>query len=449
VVIKFLGAAGTVTGSSYLLTSISGESLLIDCGLFQGISEIENHNYEALDIDPSNLLGVILTHAHLDHCGRLPLLIKGGFDKSIWMTGPTSEIAQISLFDTAKINNDKNRKHLYTEDDVDRTIALFKTVNYCSPFSLGPFDITLHDDGHIIGSASVEIINKENPTGMQKIVFSGDLGNSPAPLIRPTEMLSSADIVVIESTYGDRIHPNEPPENKVQEEINEIEKTGGTLLIPAFSIERSQELLHMISHLKMSGRIKNETEIIFDGPMGEKVTAVFEKYRGYYNQELTNDLKKSDPFHFPGLTTIFNYKDSQKEVKCGSPKVVIAGSGMMSGGRIMEYAQQFLPIDTTRLLFVGYQAAGTVGRQILTGAKSVRIDGVDVQINATVSETQAMSSHADQIGLLNWLKNIKGIKKVIITHGEDEARNIFAEKVKNDLGIKDIMIPNLNEEISV
>ena len=205
----------------------------------------------------------------------------------------------------------------------------------------------------------------------------------------------------------------------------------------------------MISHLKMSGRVKNETEVVFDGPMGEKVTAVFERYRGYYNQELTDDLKKSDPFHFPGLTNVFNHRDSQNEVSDNSSKVVIAGSGMMSGGRIMEYAKSFLPKTSTRVLFVGYQAEGTTGRQILEGAKSVRINGEDVEVEAKISETQAMSSHADQAGLLNWLKSMKGVKKVIITHGEDEVRQIFAEKIKSDLNIKDVAIPALNEEITL
>jgi len=446
-VIKFLGAAGMVTGSSYILTSTSGESIMVDCGMFQGIPETEKFNYEPIDADVSKLIGVVLTHAHLDHCGRLPMLIKGGYDKSIWMTPPTAEITNISLYDTARINSDKNHVELYSDDDVEKTISLFKTIGYNEPFSIGPFKILLHDDGHIIGSASVEIVDTSSPESLQKIVFSGDLGNSPADLIKPTEMLSSADVVVIESTYGDRLHPNENPEDKVRDEINEIEKNGGVLLIPAFSIERSQELLHMISHLKMSGRVKNDTEVVFDGPMGAKVTAVFEKYRGYYNQELTDDLKKSDPFHFPGLTNVMNYRSSKKEVAENTPKVVIAGSGMMSGGRIMEYAARFLPVASTRLLFVGYQAAGTIGRQILEGATSVHINGEEIPVNATISETQAMSSHADQTGLLNWLRSMKGVKKVIVTHGEDDARQVFAEKIKKDLGITDVAIPTLNEEI--
>lgn len=447
--IKFLGAAGTVTGSSYILTSASGESIMIDCGMFQGLPETEDLNYQPTNIDASRLIGVVLTHAHLDHCGRLPLLVKSGFTKDIWMTPPTSEITEISLRDTARISRDKNRPQLYSDEDVDRTISLFKTTGYNEPFSIGPFTIRLHDDGHIIGSASVEIVDSGSPIDMQRVVFSGDLGNSPAPLIRPTELLKEADAVVIESTYGDRLHPKEDPEDKVCEEINEIENSGGVLLIPAFSIERSQELLHMISHLKMSGRVKNETEVVFDGPMGGKVTAVFEKYRGYYNKELTDDMKKSDPFHFPGLTDVLNLRDTKKELIENSPKVVIAGSGMMSGGRIMEYAARFLPIPTTRLLFVGYQASGTIGRQIQEGAKSVRISGVNIEVNATVSETQAMSSHADQTGLLNWLRSMKGVKKVIITHGENEVRQIFAEKIKVDLGIADVLIPSLNEEISL
>lgn len=447
--IKFLGAAGTVTGSSMLLTSESSESILIDCGMFQGTQATEAFNYAALTVDPSTFIGVVLTHAHLDHCGRLPLLTKYGFNKFIWMTPPTSDITAISLYDTAKISRERVGGPIYTEADVDRTISLFKTVEYDTKFTIGPFEVMFKDAGHIIGSASVEVIDTSGKQGSNKIAFSGDLGNSPEPLIRATEPITSADFVVVESTYGDRLHPKGRPQDKIQREIEEIEKSGGVLLIPAFSIERSQELLHIVSHLKKSGKIKADTEVVFDGPMGAKVTAVFEKYRGYYNQELTDDMKESDPFRFPGLNNIEKYQDSVNEVNTGGPKVVIAGSGMMSGGRIMEYALRFLPIASTRILFVGYQAEGTLGRKILEGQKLVHIKGVSVAVNAIVGETQAMSSHADQTGLLSWLKQIKGLKKVIVEHGEDTARNVFANKIEVDLGIHDIAIPHLGDEISL
>ncbi len=447
--IKFLGAAGTVTGSSMMLTSQSNESILIDCGMFQGTPEVASLNRQAFEINPNELLSVILTHAHLDHCGRLPLLIKNGFNKDIWMTPPTSDITEISLYDTAKIAHSNPGEPIYTSNDVDPTISLFKTQDYDHEFSVGPFKITFKNAGHIIGSACVEIIDSSAQNEFKKIVFSGDLGNSPEALIEPTETITSGDIVVMESTYGDRFHPVTRPQDLIEAEINKIEASGGVLLIPAFSIERSQEILHIISHLKSSGKVKNQTEVVFDGPMGEKVTAVFEKYKNYFNKELTDDMSRSDPFKFPGLNEIKNFEDSQHEVVEFGPKVVIAGSGMMSGGRILEYAAKFLPVPSTQLLFVGYQALGTIGRKILGGHKEIYIKGQKVMVNAQINEIQSMSSHADQKGLLAWLSTIKGTKKVILDHGEDPTRSIFAAKITEKLGINDITIPMLNEEIVI
>lgn len=445
--IKFLGAAGTVTGSCYLLTSDDGQSILIDCGLFQGTREIDSLNYGKLECEPSKLLGVVLTHAHLDHCGRLPLLVKMGLTTPVFMTEPTYDLTVLSLYDTAKINKeDKKNNALYTEDDVEKVIKFFKTVEYGEPFEIGPFSINFRDAGHIIGSASVEITD-HSAKGVKKIVFSGDLGNSPEPLVRATELIDSADVVVMESTYGDRVHPDEDPRIKIAAEINEVESTGGVLLIPAFSIERSQELLHLIHHLKKDGKVKAETEVVFDAPMGQKATVIFEKYSKYYNNELKGDLETSDPFSFPGLNVIEKHQDSIKVSESSGTKVIIAGSGMMTGGRILGHAETYLPLPSTRLLIVGYQGEGTLGRRILEGSKEVNIKGKPVKINATVSETQSMSSHADQTQLMVWLKNIKNVKKLFLTHGEDGPRGVLKEKISKEVGLSSIELPALNEEL--
>lgn len=438
--IKFLGAAEMVTGSCFLLTSNAGSSILIDCGMFQGSSAIEDLNFEPLKMVPSELSGVLLTHAHLDHCARLPLLIRNGYNGNIWMTPPTADITEITLYDTAKVGRGDVHP-LFTNDDVERTLPHFKTVEYDKTFNIGEFNITFRDAGHILGSASIEIVDTATKGDIKKITFSGDLGNSPEPLIKPTEQISSSDVVVMESTYGDRFHPNEKPEEKIASEIQEIEKTGGILLIPAFSVERSQDLLHIISHLKKDGKIKNDTHIVFDGPMGEKVTAVFEKYHDYYNKELSADASEGNPFDFPGLTI--------GETDTEGSKVIIAGSGMMAGGKIVKYAAESLDKPSTRLLIVGYQAEGTLGRRLLDGEKEVRINGMQVYVRATISDTHAMSSHADQAGLLKWLKSINGVKKVFITHGEDSARTILAGKIESVAGIKDAISPKLNEEIEI
>lgn len=443
--IKFLGAAGTVTGSSYLLTSDAGQTILIDLGMFQGEYELEKLNYILPEVNYSALTAVLLTHAHLDHCGRLPLLTKNGFNKDIWMTAPTRDLTEISLQDTAKIMEEERKKMpLYETRDVENTLNLIKTVEYDKTLTIGDFEVVLRDDGHILGSASIEIT-----ANGKSIVFSGDLGNSPQPLIRETETVSQADFAVIESTYGDKDHTDENATDMIGTEINLIEASSGTLLIPAFSIERSQEILHIISHLKSINKINKDTLVFFDSPMAEKVTDVFEKYRSFYNQELTDDFSKSDPFHFEGLIYVKKGKESENIINQSGAKVIIAGSGMMTGGRIVHHAINYLPLLTTCILFVGYQAEGTLGRKILEGQKTITIEGQNVEVKAKVSEIQSLSSHADQSKLLKWLGNIKGVKEVFITHGDDNQRKLLSEKIRTDLKINDVRLPLINQEFDL
>jgi metallo-beta-lactamase family protein len=447
--IKFLGAAGQVTGSSFLLTSANGEKVLIDLGMFQGGRDVHKLNFTDLQFDAMDLTGVLLTHAHLDHCGRLPLLVKNGYTKEIFMTRPTIDITEISLFDTAHINEeDKNEAPLFSKEDVEKTVNLFKAVEYDRSFNLGTFSVTYRDAGHIIGSASIEITDNGS-SDHKKIVFSGDLGNTPEELIKPTEYVEESNVVVMETTYGDRTHPLEDVNELLLKEVLEIEKNKGTLLIPSFSIERSQEIVHRLGHLKIEGKIKEETLIFFDSPMGEKVTQVFERYVDYFNKELSTDIKSYDPFHFPGISYTKNGKESRDIVNVAGPKIIIAGSGMMTGGRIVNHAITFLPDPTSRILFVGYQAEDTLGRHIIEGERSLNIEGTHLEIKASVNQIHSLSSHADQPRLLNWLKRIKDVNKTILIHGEDPVRTVFADKIKSELSLKDINIPNLNEEIEI
>jgi metallo-beta-lactamase family protein len=303
--IKFLGAAGTVTGSSYVLTSGSGHSILIDLGSFQGTDEIERLNYKRYEFDCSKLIGAILTHAHLDHCGRLPILFNKGFNGSIWMTAATRDLTEISLMDSAKIAqlDHKNGKEvLYDKDQaqvaIDRTII----ADYHTPFEVGDFTVTMKDAGHILGSTSLELVDRFPDSDIKKVVFSGDLGNSPEDLVPETEFIETADVVIMESTYGDKYHDNKEPADIVQSEINTIEKTGGTLLIPAFSLERTQELLHIIMHLKKEGKVRQETPVFLDSPMAEKATYVYMDYPDMLNKHIQEDLKtNAGAFNFPGL----------------------------------------------------------------------------------------------------------------------------------------------------
>lgn len=448
--IKFLGAAETVTGSSYWLMDSNNKGILVDLGLFQGVEEPKTFNNETLYFKAHDLTGVVLTHAHLDHCGRLPLLVQAGYTGPIYMTEATRQLVDLSLFDSAKVMAESEqrrggRKALFSEEEVEKVLLLCRVVHYDKPLAIGNFEITLRDAGHILGSASVEVVDGREGVGCKKIVFSGDLGNTPQDLIRPTEPIAEAEVVVMESTYGDRTHGGEDAVKVLTEEITAVEASGGTLLIPAFSLERTQEILHKIDHLKKNKLVKDETLVFLDSPMSIKATTIFKHFPDLYNEELAGHAKTDDPFDFPGLVLVEKGAESAKIHEIERAKVIIAGSGMMTGGRILHHGIEFLPLATTRLLQVGFQAVGTVGRKILDGEKRVRIYDTEVEVKANIRNVTSMSAHADQPRLLRWLAQIKGVKKVFLTHGEELPRLVLAEKIKNDLGITDVVLPKMNQ----
>lgn len=442
--ISFLGASGEVTGSSYRITLGDDTSILVDFGMFQGGEDLSELNYKPLTYNPSQLQAVFLTHAHLDHCGRLPLLIFGGYFGKIYMTAPTKDLVEVILRDSAKVmGEDMQKQPLYTEDEVNKTLALFEIVEYDKPYTVGGVEATFRDAGHILGSASIQL---KDLTDHQTMVFSGDLGNYPEDIVRPTAMIDESDIVVMESTYGDKEHPQEDVSATLQEEINTIEKSGGVLLIPAFSIERTQELLHRLYHLKKDGKIKADTPVFMDSPMAIKATVIFRDFKQYYNDEIKSHT--DDPFSFEGLVLTEDSRDSKEIAKTMDPKVIIAGSGMISGGRMTHHAINYLPLASTHILFVGYQAEETVGKQILEGAKQVRINKTFVHIKAQVREVQSLSSHADQPKLLKWLGHIKGVKKVFLIHGDTVQRETLAEKIKTTLE-KEVILPKNGDTSSL
>jgi metallo-beta-lactamase family protein len=443
--ILFLGAAGTVTGSSYLVIPENGKSLLIDCGMFQGGHDIDALNTRPIKLDPNTIAGVILTHAHLDHCGRLPMLYQIGLRVPIYMTEATRSLTELSLLDSAKVGAERDTA-LYSVDDVLHQIPYYTNVEYHRPFQVGNFTITMKDAGHILGSASLEVVYTSPGGKKETIIFSGDLGNTPQDIIMPTEFFDHGETVIMESTYGDRIHPEENPVEVLCREIQAVEDSQATLLIPSFSLERTQELLHKIDHLKRDHKVKNETQVYLDSPMAERATEIFKQFRKLYNKELSSHT--DDPFSFPGLVTVEKGHESAKIKERSGTKVIIAGSGMMTGGRILNHAIDFLPRHDTRILFVGYQAEATIGRAILSGEKSVNIYGQHVEVNASIAETQALSSHADQPRLLNWLSKIKGSSKVILTHGEDGPREVL----KGEIGKaqqSEVFTPHLDEVIRI
>ncbi len=440
--IAFLGASGEVTGSSFLVTAEDNSQILVDLGMFQGTKEVAELNYQPLQFNPADLSGVVLTHAHLDHCGRLPLLVFGGFKGKIYMTAPTLALIEIVLSDSAKIaEEDMKHTPLYGTDEVEKVLKMVEVIKYDEKFSVGSFEFTFKDAGHILGSSSIEITDT---TDKKKVVFSGDLGNSPEDIVRSTEYIDESDFVVMEATYGDKAHPPEDIAQIIQEEINGVEKKGGVLLIPAFSLERTQELLHRIHHLKKDGKILPETPVFFDSPMGIRATLIFKEYRSFYNDELQSHT--DDPFSFEGLVVTEDARDSKEILKAVEPKVIIAGSGMMSGGRILHHAVNYLRFPTTSILFVGYQAEETLGRKILQGTKNVWINDTQITVRAKIREIASMSSHADLPKLLKWLGHIKNVSQVFLVHGEANQRNVFAEKIKKNLGITSIILPQNGEE---
>lgn len=441
--IKFLGASGTVTGSSFFLSDQTGRGILIDFGMFQGTPKKESLNKETFKLDISKIDAVLITHAHLDHSGRLPILYKKGFRGKIFLTPATAELVELILFDSAKIaDQDEDKEALYTKEDVAGTIELFELINFHKEFVAGSFAATAYDSGHLLGACSFLITD-----GKKKIVFSGDLGNSPQTLVKPVEFIDNADIVVMETTYGDRKHPKENSIKILKEEINIVERKGGTLLIPSFSLNKTQDLLYRIKELKRKGQVKKKTTVLIDSPMAIEATDLHLKHRYLFNKTLLEESKKGDPFAFPGI--IVRKKKGKKDIlkRIKGPLVIIAGSGMMSGGRIVGHAKKYLPRKNTRLLIVGYQGEGTLGREIQEGAEEVMIEDEKVSIKAKVVKIEGMSSHAGKTSLLTWLKHINGVKQLILAHGDNPSRQGFANFVRKNTNIKNIVIPNMGDEV--
>lgn len=438
--IEFLGAVDNeVTGSSFLITSSDGKQILIDFGMFQGNAKIAGKNHNPLLFYPPALEAVLLTHAHLDHSGRLPLLVYGGYFGNVYMTKPTRELVSLILYDSAGIAQKESVTPIYTADEVRKLLSLIKTVEYGREIETPGFKVVFYDAGHILGSSSILITDKSSGI---KLAISGDLGNTPQNLVKPTQYINAADYIIMESTYGDSIHPDEDVSAIIKEEISSL-GNNGILLIPAFALERTQELLHIIHHLKNDNKISKDIPVYLDSPLSIDATSVYLKYTDYLNSEIVNHYNL--PFNFNNLIISFNPKESRSILESKNPKIIIAGSGMVTGGRIMHHIYNYIGDKTTRILFVGYQAEETLGRKILSGAQNIVIDSKDIHVRAHIREIKALSSHADQPKLIKWLKNISGVKKVFLVHGEENQRKVLAEKIITDLKIKDVILPGFED----
>jgi metallo-beta-lactamase family protein len=451
ITVQSFGAAKTVTGSCHLITA-GKIKILIDCGLFQGIDE--NKNYTPFMFDPEDIDYLIVTHAHLDHIGRIPLLVKNGFRGKIISTRPTRVISRIMLLDAAKVMEEeyrveykkalrrgepeKVRPPLFDEDDVYYAMEHFKIqLDYNQPLKLTDnISITFKNAGHILGSAFVQIDIKTR-SGIKTLVFSGDLGLKERLIIDPIRFSEKGDHIFIESTYGNRKH------RSLEESIDEFEKAiiesfkdGGNIVIPTFALERSQEILYVLRMMYDQGRLPR-CKIFLDSPLAISATKIFLQFPEFFNHNLKDMIKEGkNPFIFPYVHFTQTVEESKIINSIDNGAIILAGSGMCTGGRIKHHLKHNLWRPESSIIFVGYQAKGTLGRKIIDGAEKVKIYGEEIAVKARIFTINGFSSHADKPVLIEWLKHFKNKKNVFLIHGEPEVLEIFRENINRKLKLK-------------
>jgi len=465
--IQFCGAAKVVTGSNVLIET-RDYKILIDCGMFQGNKELEKKNFEEFPYNPVDIDYLILSHAHIDHSGRIPKLVKEGFRGKIITTKATYDLCKIMLLDSAKIQEQdtewENRKRqragkkplkpLYTIDEAEVSLKFFETYFYNQTIALNE-DIKLRfrDAGHMLGSAIIELWLKEKDK-FTKIVFSGDLGMPHRPIINNPEFIDDADYLVIESTYGDSIHEGVGKSTeRLVEIINKTALRGGTVIIPSFAVGRTQELIYELNkYYEYNSDIEEymKIPIYVDSPMAVQATEAFQANSGSFNEEAKNLIQKGDnPFIFSNLRYIKDQEESMALNKYEFPKVIISSSGMATAGRVRHHLKHNLWNEKNSLVFVGYQAEGTLGRIILNGVQKVKILGEEVAVNSKVYSLEGLSGHADQIMLMDWIRKFKTKpKKIFIVHGEEDASKALSELIEEEFHIKTI-IPNIGDSFTI
>ncbi|MFV8368254.1 MBL fold metallo-hydrolase [Flavobacterium sp. LB2R40] len=449
--VKFIGGAGTVTGSKTLIES-NGVLILIDCGLFQGIKPLRELNWDSLPVLPSTIDFVLLTHGHLDHCGWLPRLVNQGFSGKIYCTSPTKDITKLILLDSAKIQEEEANKAnegayskheiaepLYTVKQVREVFPFFRVIKINEPIALAAqIEAVYFNAGHILGACSIALSLEG-----KKLVFSGDLGRDNDVLMYPPTRPKKADYIFLESTYGDRLHPYSDTKFELETYINNAVKSGGTIIIPSFAVERAQTIMYLLWQLKEEGRIPSIPYII-DTPMGIRALDIFTDNPKWH---------KLSPEECAGMSKMFllvsDYQETIEVIFGKKPKVVIAASGMVTGGRILSYLEHYIGLPETTIIIVGYQAEGTRGRKLLEGAKEVKIHGHYYPVQAKIVEIQGFSAHGDQKDLLNWLSELK-IKptKVFLVHGENIPLDELRIKIEKEYGF-DCKVPLMGEEFEL
>lgn len=456
-----LGGVGTVTGSSYLVESAAGRKVLVDCGLFQGGKQVEERNWKDWGFDPTRISTLFLTHAHIDHSGRIPKLVKDGFKGRILTSPPTAELCSIMLLDAAHIQEmdaewqtRKNKRRsneavlpLYTTEDAEASLKLFSPIDKDKVVEPEPgIKARMRNAGHILGSSVLELWVEEDK-GSLKMVFSGDLGKKNQLILQDPHEIFDADYLFLESTYGNRLHRNlEESKTELLEAIHYAVSHKEKILIPAFAVERTQELLYILGEFQRAGRLPN-IPIFVDSPLAIKATEIFRRNRKYYDEEAQAIVDQGyDPFNMPNLRFTASTEESRAINETKGSAIILAGNGMCTAGRIRHHLKHNLWRPGTSLVIVGFQAYGSTGRQIVDGAKEVRLLGEPVSVKAKVFTIGGFSAHADQNDLLEWAGHFESDPKVFLVHGEPSASESLALKIKERLGL-DIYIPKWRERL--
>ncbi|MEK7085896.1 MAG: MBL fold metallo-hydrolase [Patescibacteria group bacterium] len=463
--IKFAGAAGEVTGSKHLIT-FNNKKILLDCGMFQGRRKESDEKNRHMKIDPKEIDCVILSHAHIDHSGDLPILVKQGFHGPIYCTHATRDLCNYMLADSAyiqereaewlskhkKLVNGKAPEPLYTMDDAEETLKLFHAVSYEQSFVVEDGVVcSFYDAGHILGSSLVHLILYDKKTKKSvRLCFTGDLGRRGLPILRDPQPIPPTDILISECTYGNRLHANlDTVEDDLAVVVNEVCKRGGKLIIPAFALERAQEIVYDLHKLREKNKIP-AVPMYVDSPLAGNITEVFRSHPECFDKKIYEEFTEAgnNPFGFDDLKYTRSVEDSKALNEKSGSMIIIAASGMCEHGRILHHLKNNIENNKNTVLIVGYQAADTLGRKLVDGNKQVNIFGDPYQVKANIYVMDAFSAHADRSDLLDYIGRIEGLKKVFLVHGEQTQLEAFS-KALGDNGYKDVYIPKYGEEVEV